>query len=511
MGCHSGESRNPDEKNTELDSGFRRNDDLGSGNDVMLEHPSKRTQCPPMVFAGKPESCGKCGGTQLEQDPDVLDTWFSSALWPFSVFGWPNETADLKRYYPTALLVTGHEILYLWVARMVMMGTQFMGKEPFSHVFIHGIVRDKQGKKMSKSLGNVIDPLSMMDKFGTDAVRYVLTSQSVPGRDMQISEDTFVGARNFSNKIWNVSRFVQIYLKQEEVLGFKPTIDIDPKGKDLELCDRWILSRFQKTTQVVNQGLEEYNLAQSARTLYQFIWSEFCDWYVELSKIRLLQTENKKQKEAALNVCVYLLDGVLRLMHPMMPFLSEEIFKSLGVRQEINSLLLAPYPQLDSKYLDEFAESKMRSLMDIITEVRTLRSEMDVPPAKKISLYLNCADEKNCLLLKENLNYLNHLCKADQIEIGAHLMRPPKSATAITHGVEIYVPLEGLIDFEKEKQRLAKELDLVQKELSHVEQRLSDSNFRKNAPPEEVARTEERKLSSIQKLEKLKEHLTLVQ
>ncbi len=474
------------------------------------EHPSKRSACPLIVSPAKPEKCLECGGAQIEQDPDVLDTWFSSALWPFSVFGWPKMSADLERYYPTTLLVTGHEILYLWVARMVMMGYEFLGKEPFSHVFIHGIVRDKQGRKMSKSLGNVIDPLIMMDKFGTDALRYVLTSQSVPGRDMQISEDAFTGARNFANKIWNVSRFVQIYLKQEEAAGSKPSLTIDPSAQDLELCDRWILSRFQKTVQTVHHGLTEYNLALSARTLYQFIWSEFCDWYVELSKIRLLGTD-RKQKETALNVCVYLLDGVLRLMHPIMPFISEEIYKSLGTGGAARSLLEVSYPQMDPKLVDESVETNIQIVMDIITAARTIRSEMDVPPPTKISLYLSAIDKEKIKLLEECSHYIQYLCKSEKILIGSKLSRPPKSATAILHSVEIYIPLEGLIDFSKERQRLAKELEQVQKELGYVEQRLAEAKFRKNAPAEEVSKTEERKTVSIQKLEKLKEHLALIQ
>src|SRR3989344_4162951 len=241
------------------------------------EHPSLRTSCPPVASADSPGKCGRHGdrspeetaGQHFEQEPDVLDTWFSSALWPFSVFDWPDPVPEFKKYYPTSVLVTGHEILYLWVARMVMFGLAFQKKVPFSQVFIHGIVRDKSGKKMSKSLGNVVDPLVMMEKYGTDALRFVLASQSIPGRDMQISDDTFVGARNFANKIWNVSRFLLMNRERSS-----------KKEAELELCDRWILSRFQETVRSVTEAIDNYNIAQASRTLYQFIWSEFCDWYV---------------------------------------------------------------------------------------------------------------------------------------------------------------------------------------------------------------------------------------
>ena len=484
-------------------------------------HPAARTECPAIASGEKPASCGKCGGKELEQDPDVLDTWFSSGLWPFSVFDWPEKTPDLMKYYPTSTLVTGHEILYLWVARMVMFGLTFDPKGsgkmeeaiPYSDVFIHGIVRDKQGKKMSKSLGNVIDPLTMMDKFGTDALRFVLASQSVPGRDMQISEDTFVGARNFANKIWNVSRFVLMNMAQAREQG----LEVKPGGmpSELELCDRWILTRFQKTAQAVTQALEEYNLAQAARVLYQFVWSEFCDWYVELSKIRVLEKEPTQGKRIALGVLDYVLDGVLRLAHPIMPFITEEVWKNLqSIAQPEGfpeSLLLTDYPEPDPRLVQEGTEAAMGILMAVITEIRTIRSEMNVPPGEKIALKLNVHDKETEQLVWPHSSYIQHLCKSENLQIGSGLSKPGKSAASVVGKVEIFVPLEGLIDFGKERQRLEKELTAARTEIEHLTKRLSFPDFKTHAPKEEVRRTEQRKAEAEQRFKRIEEHIASIQ
>ncbi|MBI4217484.1 MAG: valine--tRNA ligase, partial [Elusimicrobia bacterium] len=471
-------------------------------------HPSLATDCPPIVSSEKVEQCPDCGKKQMEQDPDVLDTWFSSGLWPFSVFGWPQKTEDLKRFYPTSVLVTGHEILYLWVARMVMMGLELMGEIPFSHVFIHGIVRDKQGKKMSKSLGNVMDPLTMMDRFGTDALRFVLTQNSVPGRDMQIAEDSFVGARNFANKIWNVSRFVLMNLQTSPVTSGRL------EKSSLELCDRWILSRFQKAAREVQDSLNSYNLSQASRTLYQFVWSEFCDWYVEISKIRLLSQDPEK-KNAALCVLVHILDGILRALHPVMPFITEEIWQMLqGTSNKgdlVPTLLYSSFPMPDENWLDPQAEKDMSLLMEIIVQVRTIRSEMNVSPAKKIRIEFNCSDTSQKALLQNYQDYIQHLCKGEDLQVGSGIRKSQKSAAAIVQGIEIFVPLEGLIDFEKEKLRLTRDLESAQKELKILEERLSQPLFKQNAPAEEVQKTLLRKEESLKKSEKLKEHLLLME
>ncbi|OGR87248.1 MAG: valine--tRNA ligase [Elusimicrobia bacterium RIFCSPLOWO2_01_FULL_60_11] len=455
------------------------------------EHPSLRTSCPPVASADSPGKCGRHGdrspeetaGQHFEQEPDVLDTWFSSALWPFSVFDWPDPVPEFKKYYPTSVLVTGHEILYLWVARMVMFGLAFQKKVPFSQVFIHGIVRDKSGKKMSKSLGNVVDPLVMMEKYGTDALRFVLASQSVPGRDLQISDDSFVGARNFANKIWNMSRFV--FMNR----GTGPA----SKDAPLELCDRWILSRFQETARSVTGSLESYNIAQASRTLYQFLWSEFCDWYVELAKARMKES---------LWILEQILSGSLRLLHPIMPFITEELWRGLG---RTGSLLLEEYPEPEPKWMDKEAEEQMAVLMDVVSAVRTVRSEMNVPPGNKIALVLSVAEDSQKSFYQEHLSYIRHLCKAENISIGKGLAKPLKAATAMVRRTQIFVPLEGLIDFDKEKTRLAKEVQGLEADLEKLKARLSNPDFKKNAPVEEVQKAEARQAESAEKLGRMRD------
>ena len=489
-------------------------DDKAAPQESLSNHPAEKSKCAPIPSLKKPENCPQCGGQHLEQDPDVLDTWFSSGLWPFSVFKWPEASEDLKRYYPTSVLVTGHEILYLWVARMVMMGLHFMKDIPFSHVFIHGIVRDKQGKKMSKSLGNVIDPLTMMDKYGTDALRFVLTSQSVPGRDMQISDDTFVGARNFANKIWNVSRFVLSNLEaaQQEGNGSKITL-AEPNAKELELCDRWILSRLQAAIGEVDENLKQYNLSQAARTLYSFIWSEFCDWYIELSKIRMLDLANPAGRKSVLSTLSYILDQTLRLLHPIMPFITEEVWKNLRPRlqaEHIDSLLLSSYPKVQPQWIDAKADEEMGLLMSAITAVRTIRAEMNVPPSIKLTLFIRTKNPSSEALLKNHAGYLQALCRSDKLEIGGGVQKPAKAAAAVFKDFDIFIPLEGIIDFNKEKERLAKERANLENQLALVDKRLSDPQFKTHAPEEEVKRTEARRLESLEKLKRLEEHLSSI-
>ena len=395
-----------------------------------------------------------------------------------------------EKILSTAVLVTGHEILYLWVARMVKMGLHFMNEVPYKQVFIHGIVRDKQGRKMSKSLGNVIDPLVMMEKFGTDALRFVLASQSVPGRDMQISDDTFTGARNFANKIWNVSRFVFMNLSAYRAQSGEP-VDLSLKSvrANLELCDECILSRFQDAVREVGESLESYNIAAAARALYQFLWDEFCDWYVELSKIRMLNPDTGKEamsaKRAALSVLCCVLDGILRLAHPIMPFITEEIWSYLNKQtggDHPRSLLLTQYPAAENEWKNSKAESEMFVLMEFIVKVRTIRAEMNVPPSRPLTLLVSVSDEEKGNILRRQEQYVKSLCRAESMQVSAKTERPVKCASAVMAGVEIFVPLEGLIDFEKEKQRLNKEMSLLDADLKHLEERLSNPDFKAHAP-----------------------------
>ncbi|MGQ0644635.1 MAG: valine--tRNA ligase, partial [Elusimicrobiota bacterium] len=350
--------------------------------DFKLENTKSllREKGRPVAAEQKPASCPDCGGTDMVQDPDVLDTWFSSGLWPLTTLGWPDETSDLSYYYPTAVLATGHEILYLWVARMVMMGLELKGDIPYRHVFIHGIVRDKHGKKMSKSLNNVIDPLDVMKKYGADALRFALLSSAVPGRDMQLADDGFVGARNFANKIWNASRFVLTNLADH-----KPA-DIPLEKRDL--ADRWILAKLRETVAAAGAHLENYDLAQAARALYQFFWGDFCDWYIELAKIRLMGTDPAARR-AAQQTLAEVLDASLRALHPLMPFLTEELWQALTDLtgdKPAESLMAAPWPAPGPDPASPADRRNMDTLQAAVTAVRIIRSEMNVPPGKTVPL-----------------------------------------------------------------------------------------------------------------------------
>ncbi|MBN1822928.1 MAG: valine--tRNA ligase [Endomicrobiales bacterium] len=461
----------------------------------------KQSACPPIVSAEPPKKCPKCGGTNIEQDPDVLDTWFSSALWPFSVFGWPDKGRgkgqgsgeglnDLEYYYPTSVLVTGHEILYLWVARMVQMGLTFMGDIPFSEVFIHGIVRDKSGKKMSKSLGNVIDPLGVMEKYGTDALRFALTQSAAPGRDMQLSEDSFVSARNFANKIWNASRFVMMNVEgivwdENHIMTVWP----------MELADRWILSEYRKTVRDVTKAIENYDMDVAARTLYEFFWSKYCDWYIELAKIRI-GSDDLKQRKAALSILIELLAGTLRMLSPVMPYLTEELWQSIrGFVKHTGSsenIMLSSWPEADESKIDQQALDEMALVQQVITSVRTIRSEMNVPPGKGITVTVKPHSDEKRKVIERNGSYLQCLAKIETMEINSKASRPKQSALAVISGYEIFVPLSGLIDLNKEKTRLEKELTGARQEIERCNQKLGNESFVTRAPAAEVDKIKQR-------------------
>ena len=486
--------------------------------------------CKPIAAVEKPEKCPCCGG-KMEQDPDVLDTWFSSALWPFSVFKWPEPrteaglvgstkleegsdknvktshfplpTSDLGYYYPTGVLVTGHEILYLWVARMVQMGLEFMDDVPFREVLITGIVRDKSGKKMSKSLGNVIDPLDIMAKYGTDALRFSITQAAAPGRDMQLSDDSFISARNFANKIWNASRFVMMNLQsagweKDYIMAIWP----------LELADRWILSEYRNTIKKVTEALEVYNLDVAAREIYDFFWAKYCDWYIELAKIRLMGTD-EKAKKAVLSVLIEILSGVIRLLHPIMPFITEDIWNSYirvvkNPGKGVQSIMNAPWPEADEKKVDAGAITTMNLLQQVITAIRTIRSEVNVAPGKTIDVIINTSSEEKRKLITDNFGYIKALAKVEKAEIGDKLARPEQSAVAVVSEVEIFVPLAGLIDLDKEKQRLEKELQNSEAEIERCKKNLANEGFVQRAPKTEVERVKTRMQEAVVKIEKLK-------
>ncbi len=455
--------------------------------------------------AEKPQRCPDCGGTSLLQDPDVLDTWFSSALWPFSVFGWPEKTKDLEYFYPTSALVTGYEILYLWVARMQMMGLELMGGVPFSTGIIHGIVRDKAGKKMSKSLGNVVDPLVMMDKYGTDAFRFSLLSQAHPGRDIPFAEDSITGPRNFANKLWNSTRFVLMNLPAAPPAGGYRLESLSHCC--LELADRWVLAQYQGMLARVRENMDAHEFAAAADTLYGFLWDSFCDWYVELAKIRLTGIDGE-EKEAARAILVEVLVGTLKMLHPFMPFITEELYASLKAfaGQSHDFLIQSGGPVLERDWQDGENVSRMEAVMEAVVALRTLRSQLNVPPGLKIQAHFEGPKDRGGLVL-EHAPYLKYLARLESLS-EAEGAKPARSATALAAGLTFYVPLEGLIDFDKERARLEKEAREIDAQLARCKNQLSNEAFVSRAPQAEVETIRRRQADFEQKQSRLREILS---
>ncbi|EGO64397.1 valine--tRNA ligase [Acetonema longum] len=420
-------------------------------------------------------ACGKCGSSHVEQDPDVLDTWFSSALWPFSTMGWPENTAELKHFYPTSVLVTGYDIIFFWVARMIFMGLEFQKEIPFRHVFIHGLVRDSQGRKMSKSLGNGIDPLDVIEKYGADTLRFTLVTGNTPGNDMRFYWERIESSRNFANKIWNASRFVLMNLAD-----FNPSQP--PAG--LTLADRWILSRYTHTVEAVTGNLERFELGEAARLLYDFIWNEYCDWYIEMTKGRLYDKENVAARATAQYVLWHVLSNTLRLLHPFMPFLTEEIWQHLP--HEGRSVMTSAWPQPEPQYASDEAERDMSLLMDTIKAIRNMRAEMNVPPGKRSEVILQAANPSLAAVFTANIQYLKTLGASEPVIGLIQAEKPANAAAAVVNGVEVYLPLKGLIDVEKESTRLKKELDGLKKELTRIAGKLSNEGFVAKAPADVI-------------------------
>ncbi|MCL2799598.1 MAG: valine--tRNA ligase [Endomicrobia bacterium] len=477
------------------------------------ENGQRKPGCEPIAAFEAPKQCPSCKGTKFLQDEDVLDTWFSSALWPISVFGWGSgdNNEDLKYFYPTSVLVTGHEILYLWVARMVQFGMEFMKDIPYSHVFIHGIVRDKSGKKMSKSLGNVIDPLGIMEKFGTDALRFALAQSAAPGRDMQVSDESFLAARNFANKIWNASRFIIMNLEEIDKLNG----NIEPA----ELADKWIIAEYENTAKKVISHYETYDMDSAARELYDFFWTKYCDWYIELSKIRMTSTDLKVKKQV-LEILIYILKSFLQLISPIMPFITAEIWETL-LRQsekwevksenkiiaETSLITLAPCGRGQG---EGYAVEKMSVIQEIITKIRIIRSEMNISPAVHIEALFNVLDDSKEKIVKENESYIKQLAKISSIILGKDIKRNKNSAMAVASSFEIFIPLEGLIDTEKEKNRINKEITLAVQEKERCENMLSKESFVSRAPKEEVEKMRIRLSEAGVKISKLTESLEFI-
>ena len=428
-------------------------------------------------------ACPACGSSHLHQDEDVLDTWFSSALWPFETMGWPEKTPELQQFYPTRTLVTGYDIIFFWVARMVMMGLKFGGDIPFHHVFIHGLVRDSQGRKMSKSLGNGIDPVEVIDKYGADTLRFMLVTGNTPGNDMRFYWARVEAARNFANKLWNASRFMLMNLQ-----GFDRSFV--PKAEDYTLADRWILSRYARTSAVVTENLEKFELGEAARAIYEFIWGEFCDWYIELVKPRLYAEEGDSRRTAQY-VLGYVLERTLRLLHPFMPFITEEIWQHIP--HEGKSIMTAPWPTGEETWLDKENEASMEAIMEVIKAIRNMRAEVNAAPGKKSEAILHFSDAAQQAVFTANDGYLHALAEADPVTIlSLTAERPENAMTAAAGGVEIYLPLKGLIDMEKETARLSKELDGLTKEIARTEGKLANEKFVTKAPVAVVAKEREK-------------------
>ncbi|MEN3183421.1 MAG: valine--tRNA ligase [Atribacterota bacterium] len=449
-----------------------------------------------------PTACPKCGG-KVVQDEDVLDTWFSSALWPFSTLGWPEATEDLARFYPTSLLVTGFDIIFFWVARMIMMGLKFMGEVPFRKVYITPLVRDAEGRKMSKSLGNAIDPIEVVEQYGSDALRFALAWLTVQGRDIHLSMQRIEAARSFVNKLWNASRFVLMNL---DGFSFLPL-----EAMDLDLKDRWILSRFHKVLKASTEHLEALEFGEFVQLLYDFVWGEYCDWYVEWSKDDLYQGEEKVRKKTQ-NVLLYVLSGLLRLLHPVVPFVTEEIWQHLPAPyRESESVMVAPWPLQEDRWFDDSAERDIALFQELIREIRYLRAELRVPPAAESTVWLNCEDDGLCALLSSHKRYIEQLARCSVERVAKDLSRPRHVALGRIRGVDVYLFIEGVVDVTLEAQRLAKKLLALEQDLERLRKRLDNPDFLTRAPEEVVEEEKRRYLEAQKELGRLQRLLESIQ
>ena len=434
------------------------------------------------------DACPKCGSKNIQQDSDTLDTWFSSALWPFSTLGWPDETEDYKHYYPTNTLVTGYDIIGFWVSRMIFSGLAYTGKAPFDTVLIHGLVRDSQGRKMSKSLGNGVDPLEIIDKFGADALRFMLATGNSPGNDMRYSDEKVSASRNFANKLWNASRFIMMNLGEENIPCEIPS--------ELALEDKWVISLFNDLVKEVTDNLEKFELGIAVAKLYDFVWDIFCDWYIELAKIRL-QSGNKDVKQ----VLVYIMTGILKLLHPFMPFITEEIYQTIPHGDE--ALMISAWPEYDGALTFAAEEAEMDRIMKAIRAIRNRRSEMNVPPSRKakviiVSTYKDTFAQAGV--------FMQRLASASDVEL-ADEFSDDTAVCIVTEDAKIYIPMGDLIDFEAEKARLSKELDAAKKDLEFVNNKLNNENFVAKAPEAVVSAQREQAAKLSEKIAMLEDSI----
>ncbi|MDE0186307.1 MAG: valine--tRNA ligase [Candidatus Poribacteria bacterium] len=446
------------------------------------------------VAIDTPRCCSHCTSDNISQSEEVLDTWFSSALWPFSTMGWPDESPLLKTFYPTSVLVTGWDILFFWVARMTMFGLQFMDEVPFRHVYLHALVADEQGQKQSKSKGNAIDPVPTIQEYGADGFRFALSYSNVPNPYIALGQPQIEAGKRFANKIWNASRFLLMNLD-----GYDSSA---PVSGNFLLCDRWIRSRFNHTVNVVTAAFEEYRFSDAAHALYEFLWHEFCDWYIEIIKQRLYYTDQPDAKHTAQTVAAQILESTMRLLHPMMPFITEEIWQQLPHQGE--SILDASWPRADAVLEDSKSENAMKTIMSVIDSIRSVRGEMNVPPASEIEVLIQVPDADSRELLTNHLEeYLPAFTHFSRISTAAHQTKPDAAAAAVIGEIVIYIPLAGIIDIEKEKARLQKRIDKVIKDLDSTQKTLNNPNFIERAPEAVV----EQRRARFEALESEKEKL----
>ncbi|MBE6790604.1 MAG: valine--tRNA ligase [Ruminococcaceae bacterium] len=440
-----------------------------------------------IVSKEEPSECTKCKGKNLSQDPDTLDTWFSSALWPFSTLGWPENTAELQHYFPTNTLVTGYDIIFFWVARMIFSSCEQMGKAPFDTVLIHGLVRDAQGRKMSKSLGNGIDPLEIIDKYGADALRFTLATGNSPGNDMRFSDEKVEASRNFANKLWNAARFVLMNLQGDEPAPYIPEV--------LALEDKWILTKFNTVVKEVTDNLDKFELGIAVQKLYDFIWDVLCDWYIEICKIRLSSDDDELKKNARA-VLVYVMSNTLKLLHPFMPFITEEIWQTLPHSGE--SIMVSPWPVFDEKFVFTKEEEEMEHIMTAVRAVRNRRAEMNVPPSKKARLDIVTKEQE---LFSDGAKFFQRLASASGVAVSddENTFDLASSVSVVTEVATIYLPMAELVDFEAEKKRLNKELEEVEKKLAQINGKLNNQGFLAKAPEKVI---EEQKVNQVKLNEK---------
>jgi valyl-tRNA synthetase len=452
-----------------------------------------------------PEKCKACGHLSLRQDEDVLDTWFSSSLWPFSTMGWPEKTLELAKFYPTSTLVTGHDILFFWVARMMMMGYEFMGKQPFDDVYLTSLVRDIKGRKLSKSLGNSPDPLEVMDTYGTDAVRFAMMLIAPHGQDIYYSNDRIDVGRNFANKLWNAARFVLMNQQHQ----------IEPTIEPTDLWDRWILSRLSKTTNQVTKSLKAYGFHETALQIYDFFWHDFCDWYLEAIKQRLYDKEDSKSSGEARQIALHVLENTLRLLHPFMPFITEEIWQHLKIYlpgdmdSEISIMNLA-WPESNPDYLDQSIEEDTIIIQDLIGSVREVRADFNVHPSHNMDVYCLVHHSDLSQILTDNIATINSIAHIQISMMSDEMPRPTGSASGVLHGLEFFVPLADLIDLDVETDRLSKERDRVAGELEKVKKRLANNQFIEKAPADVIKKEHNKQDNYIDMISRLERNLDMI-